>query len=103
MRSGQCAAMAAYRTRIAIVGNILETAGRGAHGSEGATVTHLIRAANVPHGRLSATLRTLVSQGLLEQVDSAGACRYRTSKSGREFLGAYESFRRFSDSYGLSM
>lgn len=95
--------MAAYRTRIRIVGDILEAAGQGAHGPKGATLTHLIKGANVPHGRLSATLHTLVSQGLLEQVDSAGACRYRTSKSGREFLGAYESFRSFSDSYGLSL
>ena len=95
--------MSAHRTRIRIVGDILETAAHRAHGAEGATVAHLIAAANMPHGRLSTMLHILVSNGLLEQVDSAGACRYRTSRSGREFLGAYESFRRFSDGFGLPL
>lgn len=95
--------MAVYRTQIKIIGDILETAGQGSRDSGGATVTHLIKAANVPHGRLSRMLRLLVLNGLLDQVDSAGACRYRTSKSGREFLRAYESFSRFSDGFGLSL
>lgn len=96
--------MAAYRTRIEIIGDILATAGQGAQGPPGgATVTHLIRETNVSHGRISRMLRALVSRGLLEQVDSNGACRYRTSRSGREFLRAYESFSRFSDSYGLAI
>ena len=95
--------MAAYRTHIKIIGDILETAGRGEQGPGGATVTHLIRETNVSHGRISRMLQTLVSRGLLEQVDSDGACRYRTSRTGREFLRAYESFSRFSDSFGLAI
>ena len=95
--------MAAYRTRIEIIGDILATAGRGAQGPGGATVTHLIRETNVSHGRMSGMLRVLVSRGLLEQVDSRGACRYKTSRSGREFLRAYKSFSRFSDSFGLAI
>ena len=95
--------MAAYRTRIGIIGDILATADNGAQGPSGATVTRLIRETNVSHGRLSGMLRTLVSRGLLEQVSSDGACRYRTSRSGREFLRAYESFSRFSDGFGLAI
>jgi len=44
-----------------------------------------------------------VSQGLLEQVDSKGACKYKISTSGREFLVAYHTFRQFADNFGLTI
>lgn len=84
------------------VGGILEAASAEPH-EDGAGVTRLIRGANMPHGRISGVLRTLVSQGLLEQVDSGGACRYRISQSGRDFLRAYRTFSSFADDFGLSV
>lgn len=91
-----------YRTHMRIVGDILTTARDDAQDG-GSGVTHLIRKANVSHGRMSRMLKTLVSQGLLEQVDSQNACRYRISSSGREFLQAYHAFSRFADDFGLSI
>ena len=70
---------------------------------EGTTVTHIIKSANIPHSRLSTILSNLVSQGLLEQVNSKKAYRYKTSPSGREFLVAYKTFREFSDDFGLTI
>jgi predicted transcriptional regulator len=86
-----------------IVGEILTTARDNAPDETGASVTYLIRKANISHVRISKILGTLVSQGLLEQVDSKSACKYKISQSGREFLVAYHTFSRFADNFGLTI
>ncbi|CAI9832096.1 MAG: transcriptional regulator [Nitrosopumilus sp.] len=93
----------AYRTQMRIIGQILETAQENQQDGNGASVTYLIRKANVPHQRLRGLLGTLVSQGLLERSEYAGAQRYKISMSGREFLRAYYSFAGFAESFGLSI
>jgi predicted transcriptional regulator len=95
--------MAEHRTQIKIVGEILDTAMQEIDEHEGATVTHIIRKANISHGRLSTILNNLISQGLLEQINSKRSCRYKISTSGREFLTAYKTFREFSDDFGLNI
>jgi len=84
-----------------IIGEILSTTRDDITENDGASVTHLIRKANVSHVRISKILHTLVSQGLLEQSNSNGACRYKISVSGREFLVAYQTFSKFADDFGL--
>ena len=95
--------MPSYRTHIKIVGEILDTTTCSVDEHEGANITHLIRKANISHGRLSTILNNLVSQGLLEQVNSKGSCRYKISSSGQEFLSAYKTFRDFSEDFGLTI
>ena len=95
--------MTEHRTQMEIVGEILDTATHEIDEREGTTITHIIRKANISHGRLSTILNNLVSQGLLEQVNSKKAYRYKTSPSGREFLVAYKTFREFSDDFGLTI
>ena len=95
--------MTEHRTQIKIVGEILDTAMQEIDEQEGATVTHIIKNANISHSRLSIILGNLVSQGLLEQVNSKRSYRYKTSHSGREFLTAYKTFREFSDDFGLTI
>ena len=95
--------MVTYRTHIKIVGEILDTTMDSVDEHEGASITHLIRKAKVSHGRLSRILGILVSQGLLEQVNSKGSCRYKISSSGQEFLSAYKTFRDFSEDFGLTI
>ena len=95
--------MNSYRTHIKIVGEILDTATYSVDEHEGTSITHLIRKANISHGRLSTILNNLVSQGLLEQVNSKGSCRYKISSSGQEFLSAYKTFRDFSEDFGLTI
>ena len=70
---------------------------------DGATVTYLIRKANIAHSRISTILKTLVSQGLLEKVDNQGFNKYKISQPGREFLQAYYTFTNFADNFGLSI
>ncbi|PIW32679.1 MAG: transcriptional regulator, partial [Nitrosopumilales archaeon CG15_BIG_FIL_POST_REV_8_21_14_020_37_12] len=53
--------------------------------------------------RISRILKTLVSQGLLEQVESQGANKYKISQTGREFLQAYKTFSTFADNFGLTI
>ena len=84
-----------------IIGDILTTTRDELQDEDGATVTYLIRKANVSHVRISRMLGNLVSQGLLEQVNSDGACKYKISSSGREFLQAYLSFSKFAENFGL--
>jgi len=95
--------MAEYRTKMKIIGEILSTTRDDLQDDDGATVTYLIRKANVSHSRISNLLKTLVSQGLLEQVKSQGSNKYKISQNGREFLQAYYSFTNFTDNFGLSI
>ena len=87
--------MGVYRKQIEIVGDILYAADELTIDHNGASITKLIQKANISHSRISKILTNLVSQGLLEQVDSERACRYKISMSGRDFLKEY---KRFSES-----
>ena len=95
--------MGLYRAQIVIVTDILDIAQENTLDNNGASVTHLIRRANISHGRLSKILKNLVSQGLLEQVNSDRANKYKISMSGREFLQAYKTFSKFTDGFGLTI
>ena len=95
--------MGTYRAQIEIVSDILDVAQENTFDSNGASVTHLVRCANISHGRLSKILENLVSQGLLEQVNSDRANKYKISLSGREFLQAYKTFSKFTDDFGLTI
>src|SRR5574338_820870 len=95
--------MQVYRTHMKIIGDILTTTRDELPDEQGASITYLIRKANISHGRISKILSTLVSQGLLEQNNSDGACKYKISNVGREFLQAYNTFNRFADSFGLTI
>ncbi|MGI0008193.1 MAG: winged helix-turn-helix domain-containing protein [Nitrosopumilaceae archaeon] len=86
---------------MSIIGDILATTRDEAPDESGASVTYLIRKANVSHVRLSKILEMLVQQGLLEQRSSDRACKYKISDRGREFLTAYRGFREFADNFGL--
>jgi predicted transcriptional regulator len=90
---------AGYRTHVSIIADILSTAKQYSYEGydTGATVTHLIRKANVPHQRLSSIVSTLTQSGLLQE-DSA---KYRISEKGIEFLKAYSEFKGFAETFGL--
>ncbi len=92
-----------HRTRMEVIGNILATTRDDADYDDGTGITHLIRRINISHGRISVILNNLVSQGLLEQVNSERSCKYKISISGKEFLSAYQTFRDFSEYYGLTI
>ena len=95
--------MAEYRTHMKIIGDILFTTRDDLQDEEGASVTYLIRKANISHSRISRILKTLVSQGLLEQIESNGSNKYKISQSGREFLQAYYTFSAFANNFGLTI
>ena len=95
--------MGIYRTQIEIVGDILDVTQNNTLDNDGASVTHIIRRANVSHGRVSKILKNLVSQGLLEQVNYDRMNKYKISMSGREFLRAYKTFSNFVDDFGLTI
>ena len=61
--------MGEYRTQMKIIGDILSTTRDDLQDEDGATVTYLIRKANISHSRISRLLKTLVLQGLLEQAN----------------------------------
>ena len=90
---------AGYRTHVSIIADILSTAKQYSYEGydSGATVTHLIRKANVPHQRLSLIVLTLMQSGLLYEDSS----KYRISEKGMEFLKAYSDFKGFADTFGL--
>jgi predicted transcriptional regulator len=90
------------RTHISIIADILDTARQYSyegHASDGASVTHLIRRANVPHRRLSAIVSELKASGLLSEQQA----KYRISDKGLQFLNNYNQFRDFAGSFGLKI
>ena len=95
--------MAEYRTHMKIISDILATTRDDLQDEDGATVTYLIRKANISHSRISRILQTLVSQGLLEKIGTQGSNKYKISQPGREFLQAYYTFTNFADNFGLSI
>ena len=95
--------MSTYRKQIQIVGDILDAAEELTIDQEGASITKLIQKANISHSRISKILTNLVSQGLLEQVDSNRACKYKISMSGKEFLKEFKRFSEFTDNFGLTI
>lgn len=95
--------MAEYRTHMKIISDILATTRDDLQDEDGATVTYLIRKANISHSRISRILKTLVSQGLLEKTDNQGSNKYKISQPGREFLQAYYTFTKFADNFGLNI
>ena len=99
--SSETRVVSTYRPHMKIIGDILSTTRDDLDSDEGASVTYLIRKANVSHTRISKILNNLVSQGLLEQVDSQGTFRYKISSNGREFLVAYQTFSKFAENFGL--
>ncbi len=86
---------------MSIIGDILTTTRDEVPDETGASVTYLIRKANISHGRISRILEILVQEGLLEQMSSDRACKYKISPRGREFLQAYRGFREFAETFGL--
>ena len=95
--------MGIYRKQIEIVGDILYAAEELTIDHNGASITNLIQKANISHSRISKILTNLVSQGLLEQVDSNRACKYKISMTGKDFLKAYRTFSEFTDNFGLTI
>ena len=53
--------------------------------------------------RSAKILSNLVSQGLLEQVNSDRAYKYRISGTGKNFLSEYKKFYKFTSDFGLSI
>jgi predicted transcriptional regulator len=98
---GGLAKLAAYRTHVSIIADILSTAKQYSYEGydDGASVTHLIRKANVPHQRLSGMVSLLTQSGLLYE-DST---KYRISDKGIQFLNAYTEFKGFAESFGLKV
>lgn len=92
---------AGYRTHVSIIADILSTARQYSFEGydNGATVTHLMRKANVPHQRLSSIVSTLTQSGLLKEDSS----KYKISEKGIEFLKAYSEFKGFAESFGLKI
>jgi len=93
--------LAGYRTHVSIIADILSTAKQYSYEGyeDGASVTRLIRRANVPHQRLSSIVSVLTQSGLLYE-DSA---KYRISDKGIMFLKAYEEFKVFAETFGLKV
>lgn len=90
-----------YRTHISIIADILDTARECSYEghSKGATVTHLIRRANVPYKRLSSLVTELKASGLLNELPEES--KYRISEKGMEFLKSYQQFKGFAEGFGL--
>ena len=95
--------MVTYRSKMEIIGDILVSAQEKTIEHDGASIMHLIRHVNISHTRLSKILSNLVSQGLLEQVNSDRAYKYRISVVGKDFLSEYKKFNKFTSDFGLTI
>lgn len=95
--------MTIYRTQVRIIADILEAARSGGLGYEGVGVTLLLRKANLSYARLTKILKELISSGLIEEIDSDKANKYRISSRGLEYLQVYSKFEEFATTFGLRL
>ena len=89
--------MAEYMTRMSLMGEMLACMG------ECTSVSDMVRRTRASHCRVYGILRMLLEQGLVEQDGDPHGHRYGLSSRGREFLREYQSFRRYSESIGMTV
>ena len=89
--------MAEYMTKMSLMGEMLACMG------ECTSVSDMVRRTRASHCRVYGILRQLLEQGLVEQNRGTHGHRYVLSSRGREFLREYQSFRRYSESIGMTV
>lgn len=87
--------MAAYRTRVRLIGDILSST------RDGVSLSHLTRQASASHCRVTSIVHTLVNRGLVEQVGSKRSRIYRISERGQDYLQEYRVFRNSLEQCGM--
>ncbi len=88
-----------YRTHTRIIADILQAT----YTSNGASITNIIRKANISYNRLKHILNILIENGLLTIENVDGSNRYIISDKGREFLNLYDRFYNLVESFGLKI
>ena len=90
-------AMAECMTRVGLMGEMMACMG------ECTSVSDMVRRTRASHCRVYGILRKLIEQGLVEQIGGPNGRRYGLSPRGREFLREYQSFRKYSESIGMTV
>ncbi len=93
--------MAAYRTSMQIVGDLLTVTQQS--GQEGIKPTSLLTKANLSHSRLSKFLSNLTGAGLINKIEYDGKHTFVISQKGRQYLETYEKFSNVAESFGLEL
>jgi predicted transcriptional regulator len=95
--------MAQYRTQVKIIADLLSTARESNTEGNGVGITTLLRKGNVPYSRVTKMISELVQAGLLIELNSDMASKYKISDKGVQFLAAYDKFEEFAQSFGLRL
>lgn len=95
--------MGQYRTQVRIIADVLATARDMNTEGNGVGITTLLRKGNMSYTRMVKLISELVGSGLLVEVNSDKAPRYKISDKGLEFLAAYKQFEEFAQSFGLRL
>ena len=88
-----------YRNHVRIIADIL----LATYNAEGASVTHIIRKANISYNRLKLLLSMLIDKELIKVESIDGNTRYIISEKGKEFLNAYNRFYELAEGFGLKV
>jgi len=95
--------LAQYRTQVRIIADVLSTARDMNTDGVGVGITTLLRRGNISYSRMSKLLGELVSSGLLVELNSEKASKYKISEKGIQFLSVYTNFEGFAQSFGLKL
>jgi len=93
--------MAAYRTSMQIVGDLLTATKQS--GQEGIKTTSLLTKANLSHSRLSKFLSNLTGAGLINKIEFDGKNTFVITQRGRQYLETYVKFADVAGSFGLEL
>jgi len=88
------------RSRLKILSDILTTIGQS---DGGATISQLMRKANLPYLRAINLLAELVRIGLVAEIKEGASSKYLLTQKGYEYLKAYEKFKDFVEAFGLNI
>lgn len=72
-------------------------------GSNGITVTTLIRKGNLSHSRFKSFINKMTSSGLINKIEYDGRNTFVITEKGRMYLEKYKQFQDLTESFGLEI
>lgn len=90
-----------YRNSYQITEDILDTVAY--NGSDGVTITPLLRSSNLSHKRMVGFISKLTQSNLINKIETNGKITFIITEKGKIYLDEYKKFSNLAGSFGLEL
>lgn len=90
-----------YRNSFQITEDILGSISQ--QGTEGTTITPLIREANLSHKRTLGFINKLTESNLINRIEVRGKTVFVITQRGKVYLDEYKKFASIAENFGLEL